>query len=74
MILLAENIDKSFGRKHVLKSVSFQMEPGSLKGIVGENGAGKTTLMKIIVGRWKADKGKIKVNGKIGLTAERNIK
>jgi len=42
------------------------MEPGSLKGIVGENGAGKTTLMKIIVGRWKADKGKIKVNGKIG--------
>jgi ABC-type uncharacterized transport system ATPase subunit len=35
MILKAENIAKSFGKKKVLKDVSFEMKSGSLCGIVG---------------------------------------
>ena len=66
MILKAENIVKSFGKKKVLKDVSFEMGPGSLCGIVGENGSGKSTFLKIIVGEWKADSGKISVKGKLG--------
>ena len=66
MILKVENIAKSFGRKSVLKDVSLNMEAGSIEGIVGENGSGKSTLLRIIVGRWKADSGKISINGKIG--------
>lgn len=66
MILKAFNIVKSFGKRSVLKDVSFQMERGTLYGIVGENGSGKSTLLKIIVGEWKADSGQILIDGKLG--------
>lgn len=66
MILKAENIEKSFGRKKVLEGVSFSMDAGQMVGIVGENGSGKSTLLRIIVGRWKANKGKVSVFGKLG--------
>ncbi len=38
--------------------------PGTIHGIIGENGAGKSTLMSILYGFYKADKGKIFINGK----------
>jgi ABC-type multidrug transport system ATPase subunit len=66
MILKAENMIKSFGKKMVLKGVSFSMEEGTINGIAGENGSGKSTLLKILVGLWKADKGNLQINGKIG--------
>ena len=66
MILSAENIVKSFGKKEVLKGITFEMKEGELYGIVGENGCGKSTLLKIIIGEWKANEGKITVNGSIG--------
>ena len=73
MILKATNIAKSFGKKKVLKSVSFEMESGCIKGIVGENGSGKSTLLKIIVGEWKANFGKILVNGKLGYCPQKAL-
>jgi len=85
MILKAENIAKAFGKKKVLRDVSFEMQPGALIGVVGENGSGKSTLLKIIVGRWKADRGEVFINGKLGycpqnphlfsqLTVDENLK
>jgi len=66
MILRCEHITKSFGRKKVLKDISFELVKGKLYGIVGENGSGKSTLLRIIVGEWQASGGKVSVNGKIG--------
>ncbi|OFY61865.1 MAG: hypothetical protein A2V64_06420 [Bacteroidetes bacterium RBG_13_43_22] len=66
MIFKAENIVKSFGKKNVLRDVSFEMEKGSMYGIVGENGSGKSTLLKIIAGEWKADSGRVLFDGKLG--------
>ena len=66
MILKAENIVKSFGKKKVLRGLSFSMKAGTLNGIVGENGSGKSTLLKIIVGQWQGDKGKVIIEGRIG--------
>lgn len=66
MILKVENIAKAFGKKKVLTNVSLEMKPSCLFGIVGENGSGKSTLLKIIIGEWKADKGKIFIDGRIG--------
>ncbi len=66
MILKAENIVKSFGKKKVLEDLSFSMKAGTLNGIVGENGSGKSTLLKIIVGQWQADKGEVTIEGRIG--------
>lgn len=43
-------LNKSFGRKTVLKDINLLFEPGKVYGIAGENGAGKTTLFNCIAG------------------------
>jgi len=73
MILKVENIAKAFGKKKVLKNVTFEMTPSSLYGIVGENGSGKSTLLKIIVGEWKSDRGKISVDGRLGYCPQKTL-
>ena len=73
MILKVENIAKSFGKKKVLKDISFSMDAGTLKGIVGENGSGKSTLLKIVVGQWPADKGEVAIEGKIGYCPQKPL-
>jgi ABC-2 type transport system ATP-binding protein len=73
MIFKAENIVKSFGKKIVLRDISFEMDEGLMYGIVGENGSGKSTLLKIIVGEWKADSGKLFLNGKLGYCPQNTL-
>ncbi len=58
-LLEVRNVRKSFGRKEVLRDVSFALEPGRIVGITGENGAGKTTLLRIIVGLLAPDSGTV---------------
>ncbi|MCK4920065.1 MAG: ABC transporter ATP-binding protein [Bacteroidales bacterium] len=73
MIIKAENIAKSFSKKVVLRDVSFEMKRGSMCGIVGENGSGKSTLLRIIVGEWKADRGKVAIDGKLGYCPQKTL-
>ena len=40
------------------------MTKGSIHGIIGENGAGKSTLMSILYGFYRADSGRIEVDGR----------
>jgi ABC-type branched-subunit amino acid transport system ATPase component len=51
----------AFGGNHVLKDVSFVVEPGSIHGLIGSNGAGKTTLLNIISGIVPPDSGHIRM-------------
>jgi ABC-type polysaccharide/polyol phosphate transport system ATPase subunit len=46
-----------------LKGISFDLESGSILGIVGENGSGKSTLLRAIGGVFSADKGRIDLYG-----------
>ena len=43
--------------------VNIKVKPGTIHAIVGENGAGKSTAMRIAYGFYKADSGKILVDG-----------
>ena len=61
-----EGIRKSFGPKEVLKGVSFQIEEGTIYGLIGRNGAGKTTLMNIMSGLMLADEGEFITDKKVG--------
>lgn len=58
-------IDKRFGAVHANNDVSLSIAKASIHGIIGENGAGKSTLMSILFGFYAADKGDIKIQGKI---------
>ncbi|MGB8313360.1 MAG: ABC transporter ATP-binding protein [Aestuariivirga sp.] len=58
-------IDKRFGAVHANKDVTLSVGQGSIHGIVGENGAGKSTLMSILFGFYSADKGEIKIKGRV---------
>ena len=49
VVLRAEGVSKSYGAKHVLKTVDLEIERGTKTAFVGQNGQGKSTLAKIIV-------------------------
>jgi simple sugar transport system ATP-binding protein len=59
-----KEISKRFGEVQALDNISMKIGSGEIVGLVGENGAGKTTLMNILYGLYKADKGRIIVNGR----------
>ncbi|WP_200886698.1 ABC transporter ATP-binding protein [Phaeacidiphilus oryzae] len=48
-----------------LRGVSFDVQPGTVLGIVGANGAGKSTLMRAVAGILPPSTGQIEVNGRI---------
>jgi lipopolysaccharide export system ATP-binding protein len=62
-ILEIQHLAKSYGKKDVVKDISFSMEAGQIIGLLGPNGAGKTTTFFMIVGFLKAKRGKILLNG-----------
>ncbi|MDR1101597.1 MAG: ABC transporter ATP-binding protein [Clostridiales bacterium] len=62
-ILKCEKLVKDFGRKRVLKGVSFSVESGDILAFIGPNGAGKTTTIKLILGLQSITEGKVFING-----------
>jgi len=64
-VLSLKNIVKSYGKRPVLKGVSFDVFPGMIKGLLGPNGSGKTTIFNIIMGIIKTDNGNIKINNEL---------
>ncbi len=62
-IMRAVDVNKSFGRQHVLKGVSLDVLPGETVCIIGTSGSGKTTFLRCINHLEKIDSGSIRVNG-----------
>lgn len=58
-ILRAENINKSFGEKQVLKDVSITLNEGEIISLLGVSGSGKTTLFNVLSGIYKPDSGSV---------------
>jgi ribose transport system ATP-binding protein len=88
MVLVLENISKSFPGVRALSDAAITLDKGEIHALMGENGAGKSTLIKIITGVHKQDSGTIRLDGReislstpheairIGITAvhqERNL-
>jgi Cu-processing system ATP-binding protein len=63
-LIALKNIEKRFGKFHVLKNISLSVQPGKITAIVGPNGSGKTTIIKSILGLVKPDSGDITINSK----------
>ncbi len=58
-VLSATNLQKSYGKKTVIRDVSLKIGRGEVVGLLGPNGAGKTTCFYMMVGLVKADSGNI---------------
>ena len=54
-----KDVSKGYGDRLLIDKLSFKVPPGAIVGIIGPNGAGKSTLFKLILGKEKADKGKV---------------
>ena len=56
-------LQKKYGRKHVLRDITFTAEKGEITCLIGINGVGKTTIMKAIMALTPY-KGQILIDGK----------
>lgn len=61
-IVNVTQVNKKFGKHEVLKNVSFKLRRGRIIGLVGPNGAGKTTIMKMMLGLFPIDHGKVVID------------
>lgn len=64
MKLRAENIQKSYKGRRVVKGVSIEVNQGEIVGLLGPNGAGKTTSFYMIVGLIRPNEGKVFLDDK----------
>ncbi len=61
--LTLHDVNLHFGGVRVLEDVGFEVEPGTVLGLVGPNGAGKTSLFNCISGHYRPTSGSIRIDG-----------
>ncbi len=59
MLLRVEELHKRYGKEEVLKGVSFSLDKGETKVIIGPSGTGKSTLLRCINRLTEPDRGRI---------------
>jgi len=63
VLLSVEQITKTYPGVKALQEVSFNVEAGTVHGVMGENGAGKSTLMQVIAGAHAPTSGRMVFDG-----------
>lgn len=63
-LIQINNLNKSYGMKHVISDMNLELEGGKIVGLLGPNGSGKSTLIKMLGGVLKANSGEILIDGK----------
>ena len=72
-MLEVKNIHKSYCKVEILKGVSFTMEKGETKVIIGPSGTGKSTLLRCINQLSPPDKGEVWLDGEEVTNPKTNI-
>ncbi|MBP6904264.1 MAG: ABC-F family ATP-binding cassette domain-containing protein [Bacilli bacterium] len=63
MLLIAENIQKTYSDKILLDHITLSVDQKDKIGIIGANGCGKSTLLKIISGKLESETGEVTLIG-----------
>ena len=63
--IVIEDLNKSFGRHHVLQDVSLEIEEKEFVTLLGPSGCGKTTTLRLLAGFLVPDGGEIRVAGEL---------
>lgn len=61
--IVVEDVARSFGEVHAVRSVTFEARAGEVTGLVGPNGSGKTTLLLMLATLLVPDRGTIRIGG-----------
>ncbi|MBA4186977.1 MAG: LPS export ABC transporter ATP-binding protein [Planctomycetaceae bacterium] len=61
-LLEVNGLQKIYGRRKVVKGVSFEVNPGEVVGLLGPNGAGKTTSFRMATGQIVPNAGTVMFN------------
>ncbi|HKJ67274.1 MAG TPA: LPS export ABC transporter ATP-binding protein [bacterium] len=62
-VLEGKDLVKIYGRRTVVKDVSFQVHRGEIVGLLGPNGAGKTTSFYMVTGMISPERGRVLLDG-----------
>jgi len=62
-MIKVDGLQKSFGKVHAVRGVSFDAPDGTITGLLGPNGAGKSTTMRILYTVLKPDEGVATIDG-----------
>jgi lipopolysaccharide export system ATP-binding protein len=63
-VLHVEGLEKTYGRRKVVRGVSMTVEESEIVGLLGPNGAGKSTSFKMTCGIVRPDRGQVFLDGK----------
>jgi ABC-2 type transport system ATP-binding protein len=63
-VLELREVSRRYGDVVALDGISFTVQPGQMRGLVGRNGAGKTTAMRIVLGLADPDSGQVLLHGR----------
>ena len=73
-LLKCINVNKSYGKKKILKDVNLTIPRGKIIGLLGKNGTGKSTLIKLMNDLLIPTSGEILINGEqIGVNSKNII-
>ena len=61
--LVIRHLNKTIGKRHILKDINLECYPGEVFGFLGPNGAGKTTTIRLVCGLIAEDSGEIEICG-----------
>lgn len=62
-LVVVENLNKHYGKRHIVKEVSFDIYKNEIVGFIGPNGAGKSTTMECLCNLIIPNSGKIVIDG-----------
>ena len=62
-MIRVDGLEKSFGKVHALRGVSFEAPDGKITGLLGPNGAGKSTTLRILYTVLRPDAGTATIDG-----------
>ena len=58
-MLLAQDLEKSYGSRKAVAGFTLQVRPGEILGLLGPNGAGKSTTIAMLAGLIAPDAGRV---------------
>ena len=69
-MVVLQDICFSYGRKQILKNLSFSVLPGECVVLAGPNGSGKSTAVSVIAGVLQPDSGSVTMEAPLGFVPQ----